>query len=54
MNLDLWSCLSFDIACVAFDERFQLEHDATKEVELTPEERKRDYKTTKLVPANSH
>jgi hypothetical protein len=54
MNLDLWSCLSFDMACFAFNERFQLEHDATKAMELTPEEQKQDYKPTKLVPTNSH
>lgn len=54
MNLDPWSCLSFDVACVEFDERFQLEHDATKEVELTPEEIKQDYRPTKLERVNDH
>ena len=54
MTLDPWSCLSFDVACVEFDERFQLELEATKEVELTPEERKAEYVPTKLVAANDH
>lgn len=50
------ACLSFDVACVEFDERFQLELDATKEVELSEDElRSRDKaKPTKTVAANSH
>lgn len=56
MNLDPWSCLSFDVGCVEFDERFTIEMERTKEVDMTPEEiRKRDdRKATKLEPANSH
>jgi hypothetical protein len=47
--------LSFDVACVEYDERMDYEIHATKEVELSPEEAKadRNRKPTKTVRANS-
>lgn len=56
MRLDPWSCLSFDVACVEYDERFTLELERTKDVPLTPEEIKQRerQKPTKLEPAHSH
>lgn len=46
--------LSFDVACIEFDERFQLELDATVEVPLTDEEKRKPYVPTKTEPANTH
>ena len=50
-GIDPWSCLSFDIACVSFVERYEQMAQATIEVPMTEAEKKQ--KAMKRVPAYS-
>jgi hypothetical protein len=54
--MDARTCLSFDVACVEFEERFAQERDATQEIPLSESDvRARDRsRQTKTVPLHSH
>lgn len=52
MTFSPWACLSFDVACVEYDERLQQEIEATREEPLSPEERKREYVPTQTLAVN--